>query len=150
MGNCCFSILSHIKGVRQDVILSPKLFALHMNSSRLSGALSHCTCTCQIVYIRTEPLTYVRLSYTVKYVRFVSCEDEKNGDILRQLISLYAKSNKVTCMFNHCTVAVKLLLIKSYCTSFYCGSLWTDYKFMTFTIIKAAFKYNRFRIAKVV
>ena len=28
--------------------------------------------------------------------------------------SLYAKSNKVIRMFNHCTVDVKLLLIKSY------------------------------------
>ena len=42
-------------------------------------------------------------------------------------------------MFNHCTVDVKLLLIKSYCTSFYCGYLWSDYKSMTFSKLRVAF-----------
>ena len=56
--------------------------------------------------------------------------------MLRQLRSLYAKSNKVIRMFNHCTVDVKLLLIKSYCTSFYCGYLWSDYKSMTFSKLR--------------
>ena len=36
--------------------------------------------------------------------------------MLRQLRSVYAKINKAILMFNHCTVDVKLLLIKSYCT----------------------------------
>ena len=52
---------------------------------------------------------------------------------------MYAKSNKVIRMFNHCTVDVKLLLIKSYCTSFYCGYLWSDYKSMTFSKLRVAF-----------
>ena len=42
-------------------------------------------------------------------------------------------------MFNHCTVDVKLLLIKSYCTSFYCGYLGSDYKFITFSKLRVAF-----------
>ena len=42
-------------------------------------------------------------------------------------------------MFNHCTVDVKLLLIKSYCTSFYCGYLWSDYKSMNFSKLRVAF-----------
>ena len=36
-------------------------------------------------------------------------------------------------MYHYCTVDVKLLLIKSYCTSFYCGYLWSDYKASTFS-----------------
>ena len=52
---------------------------------------------------------------------------------------MYDKSNKVFRMFNHCTVDVKLLLIKSYCTSFYCGYLWSDYKSMTFSKLRVAF-----------
>ena len=55
--------------------------------------------------------------------------------MLKQMRSLYAKSNKVI----HCTVDVKLLLIKSYCTSFYCGYLWSDYKAKTFSKLKVAF-----------
>ena len=42
-------------------------------------------------------------------------------------------------MFNHCTVDVKLLLIKSYCTSFDCGYLWSDYKAKTFSKLRVAF-----------
>ena len=41
--------------------------------------------------------------------------------MLRQLRTLYAKFNKIISTISHCTIDVKLLLIKSYCTSFYCG-----------------------------
>ena len=59
---------------------------------------------CPTVYIGTEPLTYVN---TVKYLGFVFCENKKDDeDMLKQLRSLYAKSNKVIRMFNHCTVDV--------------------------------------------
>ena len=58
---------------------------------------------------------------------------------MRHMRSLYAKSKKVIRMFNHCTVDVKLLLIKSYCTSFYCGYLWSDYKAKTFSKLRVAF-----------
>ena len=59
--------------------------------------------------------------------------------MLRQLRSLYAKANRITRMFHYCTVDVKLLLIKSYCTSFYCGYLWSDYKASTFSKLTVAF-----------
>ena len=92
---------------------------------------------CPTVYIGTDPLTYVN---TVKYLWFVFCENMKDDkDMLKQLRSFYAKSNKGIRMFNHCTVEVKLLLIKSYCTSISCGCLWSDYKFMSFTKLSAAF-----------
>ena len=92
---------------------------------------------CPTVSIRTERLTYIN---TVKYLGFVFCENKKDDeDMLKQMRSLYAKSNKVIRMFNHCTVDVKLLLIKSYCTSFYCGYLWSDYKAKTFSKLRVAF-----------
>ena len=106
---------------------------------------------CPTISIGTEPLTYVN---TVKYLGFVFCENKKdNEDMLKQMRSLYAKSNKVIGMFNHCTVDVKLLLIKSYCTSFYGGYLWFDYKAKTFSKLRVAFNnvYRRvFGIANVV
>ena len=89
------------------------------------------------VSIRTEPLTYV---YTVKYIGLVFSENKKDDeDMLKQLRSLYVKSNKVISMFNHSWLMLKLLLIKSYCTSFYCGYLWYDYKSITFSKIRVAF-----------
>ena len=42
-------------------------------------------------------------------------------------------------MFHYCTVDVKLLLIKSYYTSFYCGYLWSDYKASTFSKLRVVF-----------
>ena len=65
--------------------------------------------------------------------------------MLRQLRSLYAKANRITRMFHYCTVDVKLLLIKSYCTSFYCGYLWSDYKASTFSKLRVAFN-NVYRL----
>ena len=77
---------------------------------------------------------------TFKYLGFVFSENKKDdADMLRQLRSLYAKANRITRMFQYCTVDVKLLLIKSYCTSFYCGYLWSDYKASTFSKLRVAF-----------
>ena len=65
---------------------------------------------------------------------------KNDADMLRQLRSLYAKANRITSMFHYCTVDVKLLLIKSYCTcSFYCGFLCSDYKASTFSKLRVAF-----------
>ena len=92
---------------------------------------------CPTVSIGTEPLTYVN---TVTYLGFVFCENKKDDeDMLRQPRSLSVTSNKVTRMFNHSSVDVKLLLIKSYYTSFYCGYLWSDYTSMTFSKLRVAF-----------
>ena len=64
--------------------------------------------------------------------------------MLRQLRTLYAKSNKIIRTFSHCTIDVKLLLIKSYCTSFYCGYVWSDYKKTTYNKLRVAFNvYKR-------
>ena len=44
-------------------------------------------------------------------------------------------------MLHYCTVDVKLLLIKAYCTSFYCGYLWFDYKASTISKLRVAFNH---------
>ena len=46
------------------------------------------------------------------------------------------------CVFIYCNIYVALGargLIKSYCTSFYCGYLWSDYKAKTFSKLRVAF-----------
>ena len=74
---------------------------------------------CPRVHIGSAQLEYV---YDAKYLGFMFCENKKDDcDMLRQLRTIYAKSNKIIRTFSHCTIDVKLLLIKSYCTSFYCG-----------------------------
>ena len=92
---------------------------------------------CPTVAIGDECLKYVD---TFKYLGFVFSENKKDdADMLRQLRSLYAKANRITRMFHYCTVDVKLLLIKSYCTSFYCGYLRSDYKASTLSKLRVAF-----------
>ena len=72
-------------------------------------------------------------------------ENKKDDcDMLRQLRTLYAKSNKLIRTFSHCTIDVKLLLIKSYCTSFYCGYMWSDSKKTTYSKLRVAFN-NMYR-----
>ena len=66
--------------------------------------------------------------------------------MLRQLRTLYAKSNKIIRTFSHCTIDVKLLLIKSYCTSFYCGYVWSDYKKTTYNKLRVAFNNGYRRV----
>ena len=91
---------------------------------------------CPTVAIGDECLRYVD---TFKYLAFKFSENKKD-DVLR---SLYAKANRITRMFHYCTVDVKLLLIKSYCTSFYCGYLWSDYKASTFSKVAFNNVYRR-------
>ena len=72
---------------------------------------------CPTVAIGDGCLKYVN---TFKYLGFVFSKNKKDdADMLKQLRSLKAKANRITRMFHYCTVDVKLLLIKSYCTIFY-------------------------------
>ena len=81
---------------------------------------------CPRVHIGSAQLEYV---YDVKYIGLMFCDNKKDDcDMLRQLRTLYAKSNNIIRTFSHCTIDVKSLLIKSYCTSFHCGYMWSDDK----------------------
>ena len=72
--------------------------------------------------------------------------NDKQDDVemLRQLRLLYMRSNKIIRMFYFCTIDVKLVLIRSFCTSFYCCYLWTGYKKSTVNRLRVAFK-NAYR-----
>ena len=65
-------------------------------------------------------------------------------DMLRQMRTLYIRSNKLLRTFHYCSTGVKLELFKSYCTSFYCCYLWTAYKKSTFDRLCVAFN-NAYR-----
>ena len=69
----------------------------------------------------------------------------KDGkDILRQMRYVYARSNRILCMFSHCSIAVKIVLFNSYCTPLYCSYLWMEYKKTTFSKLRVAFN-NAYR-----
>ena len=92
---------------------------------------------CPRVHIGRAQLEYV---YDAKYLGFMFCGNKKDDCVmLRQLRTLYAKSNGIIRTFSNCTIDVKLLLIKSYCTSFYCGYMWADYKKTAYRKLRVAF-----------
>ena len=66
---------------------------------------------CPRLHICNAQLEYV---YAVMYLGFMFCENKKDDCyMLRQLRTLYAKSKTIIRTFSHCTIDVKLLLIKS-------------------------------------
>ena len=69
---------------------------------------------------------------------------QDDDDMLRQMRTLYIRSNKLLRTFYHCSIDVKLELFRNFCTSFYCCYLWTAYKKSTFNKLCVAFN-NAYR-----
>ena len=67
-----------------------------------------------------------------------------NDDMLRQMRTLYIRSDKLLRTFHYCTIDVKLELFRSFCMPFYCCYLWTAYKKSTFDKLRVAFN-NAYR-----
>ena len=78
----------------------------------------------QTVFIGEEALKFV---FESKYLGFSFSDSDCNDcDMLRQMRSLYAKSNMLLRTSSHSSVDVNLFQI--YCTALYCPFLWADYK----------------------
>ena len=69
--------------------------------------------------------------------------DSFENTIIKCINNLH-RSNKLLRTFYYCSSDVKLELIKSYCSSFYCCYLWTSYKKSTFDRLRVAFN-NAYR-----
>lgn len=80
-----------------------------------------------------------------KYLGIImnSCFNDCN-DISRQIKAIYARGNALICKFRDCTYDVKVQLFKSFCTSFYCSSLWFNYNTVIFNRLRVAYN-NVFR-----
>ena len=81
---------------------------------------------CPSVNICSEPLKFVN---ETKYLGFTFCnlnKDHKN--ILRQLRSVYRRSNRILRMFSHCNIDVKIVSFNSFYTPLYSSYLWTEYR----------------------
>ena len=84
----------------------------------------------------------ILISYvdSVKYLgfTFVGAHKDDNG-ILRQMRTLYALSNKLLRIFHDCNTKVLFELGRSYCGSFYCSYLWTQFNKSTISKIRVAY-----------
>ena len=83
---------------------------------------------------------------TNKYLGVHIATDQKDDRSIRQQCrNIYSRGNTIIRNFKHCSDAVKCQLFKSFCTSFYCASLWSSYTIESLRHLKVA--YNRiFRI----
>ena len=94
------------------------------------------------VFIGSDAVKYVAES---KHLGFSFCDSKQDdNDILRQMRTVYAKSNTLLRTFSHCSTNVKVTLFQSYCTALYCPFLWSDYKKLTFRKIRVEFN-NAYR-----
>ena len=83
--------------------------------------------SCPLLHMNSQVLKYADNG---KYLGFTFNSDQKDdNDILRQLRMIYTKSIRLSRLFHHCSVDVKLALFRSYCTCFYCPFLWTHYNY---------------------
>ena len=77
---------------------------------------------------------------SIKYLGFTFASSHKDdNDILRQMTMLYARSNRLVRLFHSCNTDVLLELGRSFCGSFYCSYLWTQYKKSSFSKIRVAY-----------
>ena len=73
---------------------------------------------CPNVRLDRNILEYI---YCTKYLGFTfNMNSQDDDDMLRQMRTLYMRSNKLLRTFHCCSIDVKLELFRSFCTSFYC------------------------------
>lgn len=72
---------------------------------------------------------------------FISDDRKDDRDLKRQMCGIYARGNALIKRFKHCNDEVKSKLFKSYCTSFYCSSLWHKFSKPNYNKVKSA--YNK-------
>jgi endonuclease/exonuclease/phosphatase family metal-dependent hydrolase len=84
--------------------------------------------------------------YSHKYLGVFITNDLKDDiNIMHQCRSTYSRGNIIIRNFRLCNDDVKSQLFRSYCTSFYCASLWSSYNLESLQRLNVA--YNRiFRI----
>ena len=89
--------------------------------------------------INNMPLVYVD---SIKYLEFTFSRNLKDDDdMLRQMRKLYARFNRIIRIFHKCSTKVLIELGRSFCGSFYCSYLWSQYNKSSFSKIRVA--YNK-------
>ena len=71
---------------------------------------------------------------------YIDASFTDNKDISRQTRSIYAQGNSLVRKFKHCSAEVKSQLFKSYCSSFYCTTVWSNYKPTALQKLNVAYK----------
>ena len=86
------------------------------------------------LYIDGTVIDYVN---THKYLGFIVSSQNDDQDILRQMKSYISKTNMLLRVFSKCSVDVKIMLFKTFCTNMYCIHLWSNF---------TSGNFNKFRV----
>ncbi len=70
---------------------------------------------------------------------FITNDGKDNKDILRQCRSIYAKGNNLIRNFYKCSVPIKALLFKTYCSSLYTAQLWSHFTLSVYKKLSVAY-----------
>ena len=97
------------------------------------------------IYLNNEKLSYVDSFYYLGHIITSDISDDE--DIKREIRSLSARGNALIRTFKFCNDEVKLNLFKTYCYSFYCGSLWCNYKSATMNRLRVTYNNVMRRLA---
>ena len=83
------------------------------------------------------PLVYID---SIKYLGFTFSRNHKDDDdILRQMRTLYARSNRIIRIFHNCSTKALIELGRSFCESFYYSHLWSQYNKSSFSKMRVAY-----------
>ena len=89
------------------------------------------------LHINNMPLVNVD---SIKYLEFTfSRNDKEDDEMLRQMRTLYGRSNRTIRIFHNCSTKVLIELERSFCGSFYCSYLWSQYNKSSFSKIRVAY-----------
>ena len=90
------------------------------------------------LHINNVPLVYID---SFQSLGFTFYRNHKDGDdMLRQMRTFYARSNRIIRMFHTCGTKVLIELGRSFCGSFHCSYLWSQCN--KFSISKIRVAYN--------
>lgn len=104
------------------MLFKPKQFSLSTSPTVLLGNMTVCF---------SDSVTYLGVKLNSSLT--------DNDDILRQVRSVYCAANKLKAKFSKCSLVVKNVLFRSYCTQFYCSQLWNHFSKSSYQRIKVAY-----------
>ena len=94
------------------------LESLHFGIKLRQCVLNGVKLTPSTLMFQLNTLEYISQTKYLGFMFNTNAQDDE--DMLRQMRTLYIRSNKLLRTFHYCSTDVKLELFKSYCTSFYC------------------------------
>ena len=149
------SKVNHLTYADDLVLLSPCKIGL----SRLlkccdDYAISHdiiyngsksCVLICSLNKTATDPVFSIQNSLivrktTAKYLGHIISEDmSDDADVFRQVKCLYIRGNLISRKFSNCSINVKLVVFKTYCSCLYTSQSWGTCLSRTMNRLKVAY-----------